>query len=378
MSRTIALIPLRGGSKGIPRKNIRCMAGKPLCYWSIKAAVESQLFDTVVVSTEDAEIAAVVRTFGFPNVCILDRPMSLAQDDTSTEAVMAHCAAAFSFDRLVTIQATSPLTQASDFQKAMLQFEAENADSLVTGVKTHRFFWTPEGRPLNYVPSQRPRRQSFSGSIMENGAFYITTYALWSTVGCRLGGKVSVYEMSEDHAVELDDCHDWPILESLLYRRQDKMGSPIKLLILDVDGVLTDSGMFYSEHGDELKKFNTRDGKGIQIARERGLKTAIITAEKVQLVMRRAQKLQIDHVILGSTDKLSDAKKICEIENISLVECAFIGDDVHDIPLLQAVGMGVCPHDAHVSVQNLPGILRLATHGGNGVVREWVDRYVVG
>ena len=376
MSKVVALIPLRGGSKGIPQKNIKLLGGKPLCYWSIKAAVDSGIFDEIVVSTEDNEIKNTVLQFQFPKVSILDRPRNLAEDKTSTEAVIAHFSEHIDYDILFTIQATSPLTTPDDFRKAFLQFNQDAADSLVTGVITKRFFWNKTGIALNYNPAHRPRRQDFDGSIMENGAFYITTRKLWKKTQVRLGGKISIYAMSDENEIELDDLSDWEKLETILLKTSRLPSKKIRMVILDVDGVLTDGGMIYSDTGDELKKFNTRDGKAIQLLRESGIKTAIITAENIKLVQRRAEKLNVDHVVLGSTDKLRDARLLCEREDIRLSECAFIGDDIQDIELLEKVGMPACPNDANYKIAALPCIIRLHTNGGAGVVREFVDNYI--
>ena len=150
---------------------------------------------------------------------------------------------------------------------------------------------------------------------------------------------------------------------------------PIKLFLSDVDGVLTDGGMYYTEQGDELKKFNTRDGMGFQLMREAGVATGIITSENTQLVTRRAKKLKVDFLYQGKRDagKLEMAQSACQELGITLAEVSYIGDDLNCIPLLQAVGYAACPADAMTGVLNLPGIHVLAKGGGEGCVREWVE-----
>jgi CMP-N-acetylneuraminic acid synthetase len=214
----IAVVPLRGGSKSIPLKNIKLMAGKPMCAWSIEEALRAPCIDKVYVSTDSPEIADTVRKLD-SRIGIIERPSEFAQDTSSTEAVMLHFASVVPFDFLFTIQATSPLTRASDFQAAYDRLHAEGWDSLLTGVRTKRFFWTADGKPINYDPLHRPRRQDFDGVIQENGAFYITKRAILEEHQCRLGGKIGVYEMDETHAVEIDEPADWPILEKLLAAR---------------------------------------------------------------------------------------------------------------------------------------------------------------
>lgn len=216
--RVVAVVPLRGGSKSIPLKNIKDLAGKPMCAWAIEEALRAPCIDKVYVSTDSPLIAETARRID-ARVAIIDRPSEFAEDTSSTEAVMLHFAGLVEFDFLFTIQATSPLTRTADFQTAFDRLHANGWDSLLTGVRTKRFFWTPEGKPLNYDPLHRPRRQDFDGVIQENGAFYITKREILERHQCRLGGRIGVYEMDESHAVEIDEPADWPILERLLIER---------------------------------------------------------------------------------------------------------------------------------------------------------------
>jgi 3-deoxy-D-manno-octulosonate 8-phosphate phosphatase (KDO 8-P phosphatase) len=145
----------------------------------------------------------------------------------------------------------------------------------------------------------------------------------------------------------------------------------------DVDGVMTDGGMYYCEDGMELKKFNTHDGMGIMLLREKNVKTAIITKENTVIVNKRSEKLKIDHLCMGVDDKLSVAKELCKKENISLKETAYIGDDVNDIELLKNVGIAACPQNAVHMVKKIPGIIILAKNGGDGAVREFIDHLLL-
>mgnify|MGYP000305835951 CR=1 FL=1 len=218
MSSTIALIPLRGGSKSIPKKNIKPIAGLPLCFWVINAALDSKIIEKVIVSTDSQDIAELVRQFG-PEVVVLERPSELATDEASTEAVMLDVMRRIRFEILVTIQATSPLLTADDLDAAFSKFIKYGYDSMLSAVRTKRFFWTDDGRPVNYDPLNRPRRQEFLGTFMENGAFYITRWPILNQYQCRLGGRIGLYEMSEASAPEIDEPDDWFIVERLLLER---------------------------------------------------------------------------------------------------------------------------------------------------------------
>jgi YrbI family 3-deoxy-D-manno-octulosonate 8-phosphate phosphatase len=144
------------------------------------------------------------------------------------------------------------------------------------------------------------------------------------------------------------------------------------MLAMDVDGVLTDAGMYYSESGDELKKFNTRDGMGIKLLQAAGFVTAFITKEKTAIVERRGQKLAVPEVHQGIDDKLTDLTHLARKYGLTLEQVAFIGDDVNDLDALKAVGFSAAPADA------MPVVLQAVHYvctkkGGEGAVRELAD-----
>ena len=221
----IGLIPLRGGSKSIPGKNIKPLAGRPLCAWALTAAFQSGVFERLIVSTDSEEIAGVVKNIGVPLEVIM-RPAEYATDTATTESVMLHAASRVDFEVMATIQVTSPLTRPVDFSAAYDQFRKQEADSLVACVRLKRFFWSDEGQPINYDPLHRPMRQQFRGTLWETGAFYFTKRQILERHQCRLGGKIAVYELPEDIGVDLDEPEDWERLERILVRRQGSGGKP--------------------------------------------------------------------------------------------------------------------------------------------------------
>jgi len=220
-----ALIPLRGGSKGIPNKNIKQIAGKPLCAWVIESAMGADSIEMVYISTESQQIKIVVQEINQQylnddskknKLKIIDRPEELANDTASTEAVMLHCMDNTDFDNLITIQATSPMLTSHDLEQAIKQFQLEKFDSMLSAVEFKRFLWDENGSAINYEPCKRPRRQDFKGALMENGAFYITTKILLKNEKCRLGGKIGVFTMHDFSAIEIDEPTDWIIAEAIL------------------------------------------------------------------------------------------------------------------------------------------------------------------
>ena len=376
-----AFIPVRGGSKSIPLKNIKPFCGKPLVCWNIEALENTSEVDEIIVATDSDEIENTVRSFNCKKTKIYRRSAENACDTASTESVMLEYinAAQLPDDNVfMLVQATSPLTTSADFQGGLKLYFDGGFDSILTCVRNYRFFWNEDGTSKNYDYKNRPRRQNFNGMLMENGAFYINTVKNIKTSGNRLSGKIGIYEMPEYTAAEIDEPDDWIILENLMRRHilsKNKPSKPeIKLFLSDVDGTLTDGGMYYSENGDELKKFNTRDGMGFQMLRERGIKTGIITSENMSLNKRRFEKLKVDFLVQGKRNggKLEAAREICATLGISLSEVAFIGDDVNDIELLSKVGLAACPADACDEVKNVPGIRVMTRKGGEGCVRDVV------
>lgn len=148
----------------------------------------------------------------------------------------------------------------------------------------------------------------------------------------------------------------------------------IKLFATDVDGTMTDACMYYSDDGIELKKFNFRDGMGFKLLRDVDIKTAIITSEDSSIVKRRADKLKVDYLSMGTWKKLEFVKKICNELKISLDEVAYIGDDINDIELLEAVGKRACPNDAVQKVKEIKNIEKMSLNGGQGAVREFIEK----
>lgn len=381
--KVIAFIPVRGGSKSIPLKNIKPFCGKPLVCWNIEALENCPLVDEVIVATDSDDIWRTVDAQHYKKTTLYRRSAENACDTASTESVMLEYInyAKLSQDQIfMLVQATSPLTQAEHFTDALQMYAKGEYDSVLTCVRNFRFFWNEDGSSMNYDYMNRPRRQNFSGMLMENGAFYINTVGNILDSGNRLSGKIGIYEMPDYTATEIDEPDDWTILENLMQRhvlsKKSKEKKIIKLFLSDVDGTLTDGGMYYSESGDELKKFNTRDGMGFQILREAGIKTGIITSENTKIVENRAKKLKIDFLRQSKRDggKVAAAQEICNELGITFDEVAYIGDDINCYNLLSNVGVAACPADSCNQVKSIPQIMRMSKRGGEGCVREFVDK----
>ena len=218
MSKVIAFIPVRGGSKSIPLKNIKPLAGKPLLYWASSAAIDCDLVDEVYLSTDADEIKKTINQEGL-NCKIHHRSAENSKDYSSSESVLLEFIEDQNLDKediLIMLQVTSPFTTADHLSQALMQFRESTADSLLSVTLSKRFFWSSEGNAMNYDPLNRPRRQDFEGQLMENGAFYISKVSHILQSQNRISGKIDLYVMPEYSGLELDEPHDWLIAEQLM------------------------------------------------------------------------------------------------------------------------------------------------------------------
>ncbi len=383
----VAFIPVRGGSKSIPFKNIKTICGRPLVFWTIRAACECAHVDAVYVATDSDRVRETLVTLQnedgdlLHKMEVIDRSPETASDTASTESAMLEFAHKYDFENIVLIQATSPLLTADDLAGGFELFMRPDTDSVLSCVRQRRFLWEQNENgnaiPQNYDVYHRPRRQEFSGYLMENGAFYITSREKLLTSQNRISGNIRVYEMSEDTAFEIDEVSDWIIIEELLRRRElsgGREGQPIKIkmFLTDCDGCLTDGGMYYSEKGDESKKFNTKDGMGFSLLREKGIITGIITGENTRITEARAKKLQIDELHQGIGNKLEVVKQLADRYQIDLAEIAYVGDDINDMEALENVGFPCTVNNAMDSVKRKVKYVS-CLNGGEGAVRDIIE-----
>ncbi|WP_414550946.1 cytidylyltransferase domain-containing protein [Anabaena sp. CCY 0017] len=220
----VVVIPARGGSKGIPGKNIRPLADKPLVAHSILDAQEAQLVDRIYVTTDDPEISSVSRSY---RAEIIQRPIELATDTASSESALIHALTEIEKtgikpELIVFLQCTSPLRTGSDIDHAIEQLRSENADSLLSVSPTHRFLWHQVNgvtESINYDYRQRQRRQDMNPQYMENGSIYIFKPWVLKELNNRLGGKISMFVMNEEQSYDIDSLNDFEYVEFLLSKQ---------------------------------------------------------------------------------------------------------------------------------------------------------------
>jgi N-acylneuraminate cytidylyltransferase len=381
MSSTLAIIPARGGSKGIPRKNVLPMGGKPLLAWTIEAARAARRVDRVIVSTDSAEIAAVARELGAE---VLDRPAALSGDEASSESALLHALdhlrdfQGYEPDLVVFLQATSPLRHLDDVGAAIDTLEREGADSLFSACPAHGFVWRlHEGRlsSLTYDYRSRPRRQDIGEDLIENGSIYVFKPKILRECRNRLGGKVAVYRMDPFDSFQIDEPGDFERIELLATLRANRPSRPdlaaIELLVLDFDGVMTDNRVLVSQEGIESVWCHRGDGWGITRLKECGVKIAVISTEKNAVVGARCRKLGLE-VVQGCDDKLSALFELARSLGLTRNRIAYVGNDVNDLACLKWVGVPIGVADSVPEVRSVAHLITKQT-GGHGAVREVAD-----
>jgi len=226
----VAIIPARGGSKGIPNKNINLLNGIPLITWTINSALKSKLIDRVIVSTDSEKIKEIAIASG-AEVPYL-RPCKLASDESTTESAIVHMLEFFNTEKYITdivvlLQPTSPMRSDGIIDKSIEYFLETNADSLFTAVRCSQFIWECGGDILPrafYDFKKRPRRQDNIKNqyFLENGSIYITKKELYINENNRLGGKIVMFEMRDNELTEIDTKEDWEQLELIMRRHHDE------------------------------------------------------------------------------------------------------------------------------------------------------------
>lgn len=367
----LAFVPVRIGSKSIPKKNIKLLNGHPLLYWSLRALSQSMTVDKIVFAHDSEEILDAVSHMPLERIEAYSRDPVNATDEASTESVMLEYIEKKGInddDIFVLAQATSPLTTDRDVDAVVRMILDKGYDSALSCVRFKRFLWGRDGQSLNYDYLHRPRRQEFDGCMMENGALYASRVSIIRSIKCRIGGSIAIHEMNEDSATEIDEPSDWDIVDTILRRRLPQ----VSFFFSDVDGVLTDGGMYYGDDGRELKKYNTRDGMGFQILKSLGVKTGIITSESNKIVLNRADKLKVDFLFQGVKDKVTVMRDFLKSNGASFSDLAYIGDDINDKSLLAHAGISACPSDAVPEVMNFVRF-KMTHAGGDGAVREFIE-----
>ena len=379
----LAIIPARGGSKGIPRKNIRPLLGKPLITYNIEQAQRARLVNRVLVSTDDAEIAAISRQYGAE---VVWRPAEISGDTASSESALLHAlehlrqAEGYQPDLLVFLQCTSPLTLAEDIDKTIQALLTAQADCALAVIPFHYFIWKPDesGDALGVNHDKRVRllRQEREPQYLETGAVYVMRAAGFESARHRFFGKTALHVMPAERRLEIDDPVDFEIARVLMeeqaaQHRAGRLPERIGALVLDFDGVFTDNKVIVFQDGREAVRADRSDGWGIGILKKTGLPILVLSTEPNPVVKARADKLGVP-VLQGIQEKWGALQAWLAERDIDLADVVYVGNDDNDLPCMTRVGCAVAPADAYPAARQAAHLV-LEHRGGRGAVREICD-----
>jgi len=383
--RVVAVIPARGGSQGVPLKNLEPVGGRSLLMRAVTACRQSTLIDEVVVSSDHHGIQEEARRAG---ARVVVRPPAIAGNTASSESAVLHAVTEIQGDGpapevTVLVQCTSPFMNPEDLDSAIARVLAGEADCAFSAVESHAFLWkyAPGGLVgINHDSSFRPRRQDRDVEFRETGAFYAMRTDGLRRYGRRFFGTLVAQRVDDDHAMEIDTVDDLHMarLRAAVLEEQERIdGLPVidvDALVTDFDGVHTDDRVYLSQEGVESVQVSREDGMGVALARRAGLKLLILSTEVNPVVAARATKLQVP-VIHGQADKAQALKEWMAEEGLDPNRVAYVGNDVNDLGCLRMVGWPIAVANAHPEVEALAR-LKLTRRGGSGAVRELCELVV--
>jgi N-acylneuraminate cytidylyltransferase len=373
--KTVALIPARGGSKGVPGKNLRRIGGVPLVARSVAAALSAPSIDAVYVSTDDEAIAAAARRAG---ASVIARPLQLSGDTASSESALLHAlselrAQGVEPETLVFMQCTSPFTTGTELETALGRLR-DGADVAFAVIPSHAFIWkgNPDGTlsGANHESSVRLRRQDMASEWRETGAFYAMKCDGFIAAEHRFFGRVVGVPVEESLALDIDTQADLSRADELVRAPFDLPFVP-QALVMDFDGVFTANTVYLNEEGVESVRCDRGDGMGVSLLREAGLPMFVLSTETNKVVAARASKLKLP-VLHGRSDKLTDLREWLSTNGHLMERTIYIGNDVNDVGCLREAGFAVAPADAHPTAKAVADHV-LSRNGGCGAIRELAD-----
>lgn len=376
----VAIIPARGGSKSIYKKNIKLLAGSPLISYTIEAALQAKNVDTVIVSTDDSEIADISKSYG---ASIIERPADISGDTAKSEDALLFTLDAlknsqsYEPDITVFLQCTSPLTLPDDIDGSIECLRKHNADCVFSVTRFHHFLWSKSRNDvysgINHDKKTRLPRQKLDPQHLETGSFYIMKTNGFIKSQHRFFGKIQAYEIPKERSIEIDDNVDFLLAETLIKQRKketvfDLLPSIIDAVVFDFDGVFTDNKVAISEDGNEFVTCSRGDGMGIEKLKKLNIPIYVISKENSNIIKHRCEKLNIECSV-GIDNKLEELKRILSSNNIDPANVIYVGNDDNDLECLRYVGCPVCVNDAVEDVKKSSKII-LKSNGGQGAVRE--------
>ena len=377
------MILARGGSKGVPGKNLRAVGGLSLVARAVRAGRAAPSVTAVHVSTDDAAIAAEARRFGAE---VIDRPAGISGDGASSESGWLHALEVIAgqglpVDRLVFLQCTSPFTTGADIEACLAAMEEQAAACALSVIEDHSFLWSldAEGRArgTNHDERQpRQRRQDLPPAFRESGAVYCVRAEDFARLGRRFCGPVALAPV--DHPpVEIDSLDDLALCAQIAVLRGGSEGlgcraDGIAAVVMDFDGVHTDNLVLTDETGREAVMTSRGDGMGLEMLRKAGRwQLMILSKERNPVVERRAAKLQIE-VHQSVDDKVTALEHWLAGQGLGWDQLLYVGNDVNDAAAMARAGLSACPGDAHPEILGMADWV-LPQPGGRGALRAMCD-----
>jgi N-acylneuraminate cytidylyltransferase len=379
--RTVVIIPARGGSRGVPGKNVRRVGGVTLVERAVQASRAARHVDAVFVSSDDPSIAAAAQAAG---AGVILRPAALSGDTASSESALLHALDQLELhgvrpEVLVFVQCTSPFIEPGTLDEGIELVLNHRADSAFAAVATHEFLWRQDGgsddvvvvRGQNHDPVHRPRRQDRQPDYRETGAFYVMAVDGFRRSRHRFFGRTAVVAVSPVTAVDVDEEHDLVLAQAVATLLPAEATVDVDVIITDFDGVHTDDTALVDQEGRESVRVSRADGLGVQRLLQSGVPVLIVSKERNPVVAARADKLGVE-VLQGVDDKVSAVRGWLGREGISTERVAYLGNDLNDLGVMAMVGWPVAVADAQPEVRRAAR-LTLARSGGRGAVRELCD-----
>jgi N-acylneuraminate cytidylyltransferase len=399
MTEILALIPARGGSKGIPRKNIRLFAGYPLIAWSIAAAKQAACVTRVIISTDDEEIASVAREYGAETPFL--RPSEFAQDHTTDLPVFEHALQwleeneGYQPDIVIQLRPTSPI-RPKDCVDSAVKILLDHADAdcvrgvIPAGQNPHKMWrFAGENQPMKPLlevegisePYNAPR-QILPPVYWQTGHIDAIRVSTIKQKKSLTGDVIYPLVIDPRYSVDIDNPADWAKYEALANsgleivtpgKPKRPMPEKIDLVISDFDGVITDNRVWVNEDGVEFVAAYRSDSIGVQLLREIGIEVMILSSEPNRVVEARARKMGV-HVIhgVGIHEKGRVMREILEQRNVKAENVIYIGNDVNDLPCFEVAGWSVAVADAYPELIQAADFV-LSKNGGHGALREVCD-----
>jgi YrbI family 3-deoxy-D-manno-octulosonate 8-phosphate phosphatase len=373
MSQVLAVIPARGGSKGVPGKNVARIGGVPLVARAVRAALGASHIDQVVVSTDDPDIARAAEQAG---ALIVQRPAELAGDTATSEAALTHAIGEVHGEQppeiVVMIQATSPFITSEELDDLVGVIKA-GADSAFTAAPFHGFVWRSANNAVgvNHDSARRPRRQDREPEWLETGAAYAMRTDGFARSGHRFFGRIVAVPTAPERVLEIDEPGDLAraqVLAGLLDHQHRPGPGEVDAVVLDFDGTQTDDRAWIDVEGVERVAVHRGDGLGIAAIRRAGLPVLMLSTEVTPIVAGRAQKLGVEcrH---GITKKGAELVRWMGEHRLDPQRVLYVGNDVNDLPCFEQVGWPVAVASAQPSVRAAARAVT-SVPGGHGAIRE--------